>query len=87
MRNCNKYSESDLKNLLYERILEIFTSTFTPKQLGVAFYGVCVEKRVDIKTIDIDTEFGTKAKAQKLFVWVCMKDDIGEDDDNATRTR
>ena len=78
LSNCTEYSEDDVKTITYEDLLVKLTSSFTPKQLGNAFAGVCIEKKIDFESIDMDTVFATKKNAQKLFVEVCLKGKDGE---------
>ena len=78
LSNCTEYCEDDVKNDTYEDLLMKLTSSFTPKQLGNAFAGVCIQKRIDFESVDMDTVFATKKNAQKLFIEVCMKGRDGE---------
>ena len=78
LSNCAEYSEDDVKTDTYEDLLMKLTSSFTPKQLGNAFAGVCIQKKIDFESVDMDTVFATKKNAQKLFIEVCMKGRDGE---------
>ena len=78
--NFSNYSETDVDNINYVSVLDKLTLLYTQKQLLGAFLSVCSEKGVNMKIIDIDTNFASKTKSQRIFIVTCTKDIGGEEE-------
>ena len=69
--NISDLTKEEVKDMLYSVKLHTLLEMYQPKQLTSSYPGICTEKGINLRNIDMNAAFLNSAKACKIISQVC----------------